>query len=104
MSVDGSNSAARRRRRRATAAQGTPAAPSQPVVEPEPKREPQRKAAKRRPDAGERALRDLVGNGSSQLGLSAALRARDVNRPTDDDLAAAERETVIVRRNWRAPT
>jgi len=29
------------------------------------------------------------------------MRARDVNRPTDDDLAEAEREITIVHRNWR---
>jgi hypothetical protein len=35
--------------------------------------------------------------------LSAALRARDLNRPTDEDLANAERDVVIVRRNWKPP-
>jgi hypothetical protein len=55
-------------------------------------------------DAGDRGLRDLVGGGVSQLGLSGALRARDVNRPSADDLAAAERALVIVRRNWKPPT
>jgi hypothetical protein len=30
------------------------------------------------------------------------LRGRDVNRPTDEDVAAAERDVVIVRRHWRA--
>jgi hypothetical protein len=52
-------------------------------------------------DAGERGLRDLVGAGRSQLGVSGALRARDVNRPTDDDLADAERDVAIVRRHWK---
>ncbi|MGC4772578.1 hypothetical protein ACLQ25_26845 [Micromonospora sp. DT44] len=49
---------------------------------------------------GERGLRGLVGSGSSQVGLSAALRARDAARPSDDDLAAAEARVVVVRRNW----
>ncbi|SCE96858.1 hypothetical protein GA0070607_3803 [Micromonospora coriariae] len=49
---------------------------------------------------GERGLRGLVGSGSSQVGLSAALRARDGARPTDDDLAEAEARVVVVRRNW----
>ncbi|MEW2145583.1 hypothetical protein AB0869_22490 [Micromonospora vinacea] len=49
---------------------------------------------------GERGLRGLVGSGSSQVGLSAALRARDAARPTDDDLAEAEARVVVVRRNW----
>jgi hypothetical protein len=74
----------------------------------EPKRDTKR-GAKRdtkqgaKPDSGERGLRDLIGAGSSQLGVSGALRARDVNRPTEEDLAAAERDTVIVRRNWKPP-
>jgi hypothetical protein len=51
-------------------------------------------------DQGERALRDLIGGGRSQLGVSRALRARDVNRPSEAELAQAERDTVIVRRNW----
>ncbi|MGV9215290.1 hypothetical protein ACTFTM_25830 [Micromonospora sp. RB23] len=49
---------------------------------------------------GERGLRGLVGSGSSQVGLSAALRARDAARPSDDDLADAEARVVVVRRNW----
>ena len=59
--------------------------------------------ANKRGESGDRALREIVGGGSSQLGVSAALRARDVNRPTDDDLAEAERDTVIVRRHWKPP-
>jgi hypothetical protein len=55
-------------------------------------------------DQGESTLRDLVGSGPSQLGVSGALRARDVDRPTEDDLAAAERDLVIVRRNWKPPS
>ncbi|MGC5020636.1 hypothetical protein [Micromonospora sp. DT47] len=51
-------------------------------------------------DEGERGLRGLVGSGSSQVGISAALRARDAARPTDEDLAEAEARLVIVRRNW----
>jgi hypothetical protein len=35
--------------------------------------------------------------------VSGALRARDVNRPTDEDLAEAEQELTIVRRNWKPP-
>ncbi|WP_319463943.1 hypothetical protein [Micromonospora sp. RTP1Z1] len=51
-------------------------------------------------DEGERGLRGLVGSGSSQVGVTAALRARDAARPTDADLAEAEARVVIVRRNW----
>jgi len=46
-------------------------------------------------------LSDLVGGGASSLGVSGALRGRDVNRPTEEDLAEAERDIVIVRRNWK---
>jgi hypothetical protein len=58
-----------------------------------------------RPAAGEereteRGLRGLVGSGSSQVGTSAAMRARDAARPTDADIADAEERLVIVRRNW----
>jgi hypothetical protein len=55
-------------------------------------------------DRTDRGLRELVGPGRSQVGVSGALRARDVNRPSADDLAAAERDVVIVRRHWRPPT
>jgi hypothetical protein len=48
----------------------------------------------------ERGLRGLVGGGSSQVGVTAAMRARDAARPTEDDVAAAEAELAIVRRGW----
>ncbi|BEL09489.1 hypothetical protein Q0Z83_076800 [Actinoplanes sichuanensis] len=48
----------------------------------------------------ERGLRGLVGSGSSQVSVGAALRARDASRPGDDDLADAERDLPIIRRNW----
>jgi hypothetical protein len=51
-------------------------------------------------DESERGLRGLVGSGSSQVSVTAALRARDAARPTDADLAEAEARVVIVRRNW----
>ncbi|MEU1685718.1 hypothetical protein [Micromonospora sp. NPDC005707] len=51
-------------------------------------------------EEGERGLRGLVGSGSSQVSVTAALRARDAARPTDEDLAEAEARVVIVRRNW----
>ncbi len=46
-------------------------------------------------------MRELVGSGHSQLGVSGALRGRDVNRPSEQDLAEAERELSVVRRNWK---
>jgi hypothetical protein len=33
--------------------------------------------------------------------VSGALRGRDLNRPTDEDLAEAEETVVIVRRHWQ---
>lgn len=53
--------------------------------------------------AAERGLRGLVGSGASQLRPTAAMRARDAARPTDEDLARAERDLVIVRRHWVPP-
>jgi hypothetical protein len=51
----------------------------------------------------ERGLRGLVGSGSSQVSVSAALRARDAARPTEAHLADAERSLAIMRRNWTPP-
>ncbi|MBX7265600.1 hypothetical protein KIF24_05780 [Micromonospora sp. Llam7] len=51
-------------------------------------------------EEGERGLRGLVGSGSSQVSVTAAMRARDAARPTDEDLAEAAARIVIVRRNW----
>jgi hypothetical protein len=48
----------------------------------------------------ERGLRGLVGSGSSQVSVGAALRARDAARPTDAQLEEAEQTLAIVRRNW----
>ena len=48
----------------------------------------------------ERGLRGLVGSGSSQVSVGAALRARDAARPSDEQLADADANLVIVRRNW----
>ncbi len=50
--------------------------------------------------SSERGLRGLVGGGSSQVSVTAALRARDAARPTEEDLAAAEANLAIVRRGW----
>ncbi|MDT4926394.1 MAG: hypothetical protein QOG01_4107 [Pseudonocardiales bacterium] len=111
----------RRRRRQASAAQGPPTRSTPPpaaappaakrpptaappagadIVEAAASPEPARKRRAPR-EPSERGLRDIVGAGSSQLGVSGALRGRDVNRPTDEDLLDAERDVVIVRRNWK---
>jgi hypothetical protein len=74
-------------------------AETSPVHDPEPA-----PVASTRPPAedreAERGLRGLVGSGASQVGPRAAMRARDAARPTDDELAAAERDLVIIRRHW----
>lgn len=103
----------RRRRRRATSQQGAPAPRDAEVPRPEPAPRsvprteeatptPKPPPRKQRParDPAERGLRDLVGAGHSQVGVSGALRGRDVNRPTEADLAEAEEQLVIVRRHW----
>jgi hypothetical protein len=51
----------------------------------------------------ERGLRGLVGGGSSQVSVTAAMRARDATRPTPDDLASAETNLMIIRRGWTPP-
>lgn len=71
----------------------------------EPRRARSGFAGRPRPAAGddrevERGLRGLVGSGSSQVSVGAALRARDAARPTDAQLAEAEQDLPIVRRNW----
>jgi hypothetical protein len=64
----------------------------------------ERRPRRRRPPdgaaGGERSTRDLIGAGPSQVGVSGALRARDVDRPSDADLAEAEAQVVLIHRNW----
>ena len=92
----------RRVRHQADEAPERPPVPTPPRADPEP-------AVRRRPpeprrdddeDGLERGLRGLVGTGNSQVNVAAAMRARDAARPTDEDLAAVERELTIVRRHW----
>lgn len=71
-----------------------------PGTQPDRGRTPNRGTADTDP---ERGLRGLVAAGPTQVGVTAAMRARDASRPTEDDLAAAERDVVIVRRHWRPP-
>ncbi len=51
----------------------------------------------------ERGLRNLVGAGPSQVGISGAMRARDISRTTAADDAAAARQVKLVRRNYVPP-
>jgi hypothetical protein len=70
---------------------------------PEASRE-QSRGTNREPDREvDRNWRDLTGSAPSQVGVGGALRARDVARPDEADLASAEREVVIVRRQWQPP-
>ncbi|WP_344313444.1 hypothetical protein [Fodinicola feengrottensis] len=48
-------------------------------------------------------LRGLVGAGPTQLPVQIAMRARDASRPTEADVAAAERDVAVVRRHWTPP-
>jgi hypothetical protein len=48
----------------------------------------------------ERGLRGLVGSGASQVGTTAAMRARDASRPSPEEEAEAMERVVVVRRNW----
>ena len=41
----------------------------------------------------------LAGGGPSQLGIDGSMRARDVSRPTEDEIASAEKTVQAVRRN-----
>lgn len=64
----------------------------------------QNRGNNREPDREvDRNWRDLTGSAPSQVGVGGALRARDVARPDEADLASAEREVVIVRRQWQPP-
>ncbi|HEX6756175.1 MAG TPA: hypothetical protein VF109_09540 [Mycobacteriales bacterium] len=107
----------RRERRRSRLPVGTPGEHAAPVAEPPAEERPApaapvapaeaevgkvAKARPRRADA-ERGLRGIVGAGPSQVGTAGAMRARDAARPTAEDLAAAERDLVIVRRHYVPP-
>ena len=65
---------------------------------------PRRSGRSSREESAERSLRSLVTTRSSQVSPTAALRAREVALPSADDLAAAERDLVIVRRHYVPPT
>ncbi|WBB79604.1 hypothetical protein O7606_26250 [Micromonospora sp. WMMD882] len=75
----------------ATATGGAPDAPAAAV---------RRGGPEERDSGGDRGLRGLVGSGTSQVSVTAALRARDASQPTGADLAEAETRLVLVRRNW----
>jgi len=86
-----------------SAATAATLAASDEAGETEPQPSPRPAPRRRRGDPSERGLRDLVGSGPSQLGPVRAMRARDLNRPTDEDLADADQNVVLVRRHWKPP-
>ena len=75
-------------------------APEEPVTARAPRRSRPTSGAPYDDRESERGLRGLVGSGSSQVSVGAALRARDATRPTEAQLADAEQNLPIVRRNW----
>jgi hypothetical protein len=93
---------ARRRRRvrhpAETDASGAAVATTADADDPVP--EPVLEPAEPDASAAERGLRGLIGGGSSQVKPTVAMRARDAARPRESDLARAETDLVIVRRNW----
>jgi hypothetical protein len=52
---------------------------------------------------GSAALRSLVGAGPSQVGVVGALRARDVSRPDDEQLARAAQAPTRAAGTTRRP-
>ncbi|MEO6956264.1 MAG: hypothetical protein ABI137_05915 [Antricoccus sp.] len=52
----------------------------------------------------DRGVRVLVTSGPSQLSKDTAMRVRDIDRPTAEDLEDAEQTTELIRRNWQPPT
>jgi hypothetical protein len=84
----------------------TPGGPAETPAAPEHSRRPRHKkagapavptAANESRDRPERdpGLAGLVASGPSKVGIQGAMRARDVSRPRQEDLDAAERELVI---------
>lgn len=51
-----------------------------------------------RGESAEPGVAQLTGGGPSQVGVSGAMRARDVSRPSHDDVTAAERLVQVSRR------
>jgi hypothetical protein len=92
---EGGGSARRRRTRPRGEARAAPAQAPAPPPE-----DTVRKSASKAERDAERGLRGLVGAGPSQVSVAAAMRARDASRPTDEDIAAAEQDLVIVRRHY----
>lgn len=78
----------------------TPGIPVRPVQAPVHVSVPPAQVPSAEDREAERGLRGLVGAGSSQVSVAAAMRARDAARPSPEELAAAESDLTIVRRHW----
>lgn len=93
----------------ATAGASTGTGTGDPAAVEPPDRKPASRSADRRSDAdrrrsgSERALRGLEGGRDTQISTTDAMRAREWATPTAEDLAEADRDLVLVRRNYRPP-
>lgn len=91
-------------RRETSTESGTPPSPASLAALTSPVQDPEDEEAPQHDERDmERGLRGLVGGGSSQVRVAAAMRARDATRPSDEELAAAENGLVIIRRGWTPP-
>jgi hypothetical protein len=91
-----------RRRRRIRSERDAPASPADVAGLTSAVHDPDAEPAPEDREA-ERGLRGLVGGGSSQVSVRAAMRARDATRPSGADLAASDANLVIIRRGWTPP-
>lgn len=57
--------------------------------------------ARGRREQFERQWRELAGTGRTQVSASSAVRARDADQPTAQELEQAEAELVLQRRHWK---
>lgn len=76
--------------------------PAEPAPAP-PATAPAQGSRDRRVDHTERTLRGLVTTRGTQVPWAAATRAREVAMPSAADMALAEEEVVVVRRNYTPP-
>ncbi|HET6907884.1 MAG TPA: hypothetical protein VFH54_00970 [Mycobacteriales bacterium] len=61
-------------------------------------------ARRPKPGGDEAGVAQLTGGGPSQLGVDGSMRARDVSRPRDEDLADAEEIVQVSYRPRGRPT
>jgi hypothetical protein len=93
-----------RRRRTGDPERGRPADDADAAVPPVEQPPVGRSHSRESRRQGDHGLRGLETVRSTQLTPTAAMRAREFANPTAEDLAEAEREVVLVRRNYVPPT